>query len=181
MHGNDLVFATFLIFTGAALLATAALYARQSLLVAYIALGALVGPWGLAYIEDLVAIRQIGHVGIIFLLFLLGINLHPNKLVKLLRQTLVVTLTSSLIFAATGYGLGVAFGFAPRAALVVAIAMMFSSTIIGLKLLPTTALHHRHAGEIMISVLLLQDLVAILALLLIQGLGEGTQIGRAHV
>jgi hypothetical protein len=49
-------------------------------------------------------------------------------------------------------------------------AMMFSSTIIGLKLLPTTALHHRHVGEIIISVLLLQDIIAILILLLLEGL-----------
>ena len=43
--------------------------------------------------------------------------------------------------------------------------MMFSSTIIGIKLLPTTILHHQHTGEIMISVLLLQDLLAIFVLL----------------
>jgi Kef-type K+ transport system membrane component KefB len=48
--------------------------------------------------------------------------------------------------------------------------MMFSSTIIGLKLLPTTALHHQHTGEIIISILLLQDLIAIVILLLLQGI-----------
>jgi len=46
---------------------------------------------------------------------------------------------------------------------------MFSSTIIGLKLLPTTMLHHQHIGEIIISILLLQDLIAILILMLVQG------------
>ena len=45
--------------------------------------------------------------------------------------------------------------------------MMFSSTIIGLKFLPTTILHHRHTGELIISVLLLQDLLAIFAALLL--------------
>jgi len=50
--------------------------------------------------------------------------------------------------------------------------MMFSSTIIGLKLLPTTALHHQRLGEIIISILLLQDLVAIALLLGIEGLGD---------
>jgi Kef-type K+ transport system membrane component KefB len=47
--------------------------------------------------------------------------------------------------------------------------MTFSSTIIGLKLLPTTVLHHQRLGEIMISVLLLQDLIAIALLLLLKG------------
>jgi Kef-type K+ transport system membrane component KefB len=50
---------------------------------------------------------------------------------------------------------------------------MFSSTIVGIKLLPTTVLHHRHTGEILISVLLLQDLIAILVLLALQGLETG--------
>jgi Kef-type K+ transport system membrane component KefB len=51
--------------------------------------------------------------------------------------------------------------------------MMFSSTIIGLKLLPTTVLHHQHTGEVMISVLLMQDLIAILVLLLMHGASVG--------
>ena len=50
--------------------------------------------------------------------------------------------------------------------------MMFSSTILGLKLLPTTALHHRHVGELIISILLLQDSIAIFMLLLIEALGR---------
>ena len=50
---------------------------------------------------------------------------------------------------------------------------MFSSTIIGVKLLPTTTLHHAHTGEIVISILLLQDLIAIVTLLLLEGYGRG--------
>lgn len=50
---------------------------------------------------------------------------------------------------------------------------MFSSTIIGLKLLPTTVLHHQRTGEIMISVLLLQDLIAIVILLLLKVQAQG--------
>ena len=58
-------------------------------------------------------------------------------------------------------------------ALLVGAVMMFSSTIIGLKLLPATTLHHKHTGQIIISVLLLQDLIAIVILLLLQGYGKG--------
>ena len=47
--------------------------------------------------------------------------------------------------------------------------MMFSSTIIGIKLLPTTVLHHRHTGEVIISLLLIQDLIAIIVLLVLTG------------
>jgi Kef-type K+ transport system membrane component KefB len=47
------------------------------------------------------------------------------------------------------------------------------STIIGLKLLPTTALHHRHIGELIIFILLLQDIIAIVMLLIVQSVGYG--------
>jgi Kef-type K+ transport system membrane component KefB len=48
---------------------------------------------------------------------------------------------------------------------------MFSSTIIGIKLLPTTVLHHRHIGELMVALLLFQDLLAIILLVVLQNLG----------
>ena len=67
------------------------------------------------------------------------------------------------------------FGFALLEAVVVGIACMFSSTILGIKLLPTTVLHHRHVGEIVISLLLLQDLIAVVTLLLFAGQGGESQ------
>ena len=79
MLHDSILFSIFLIFTGAAVLAAIALYARQSLLVAYILLGGLVGPWGLKLVSDAAIIQQIGHIGIIFLLFLLGLNLSLHN------------------------------------------------------------------------------------------------------
>ena len=52
-------------------------------------------------------------------------------------------------------------------------AATFSSTIVGLKLLPTTMLHHQRTGEVIISILLLQDLLAIVLLLVVQGSAHG--------
>lgn len=172
MNGDSIVFSIFLIFTGAAVLAGLALYARQSMLVAYILLGVLAGPWVFRLVTDATTIQGVGHVGIIFLLYLLGLNLHPQKLLKMLREALMVTILSSLAFAVVGALIALAFGFKTLESLLIGAVMMFSSTIIGLKLLPTTALHHRHAGEIIISVLLLQDVIAILILLLLDGLGR---------
>ena len=165
MHGDSILFTIFLIFTGAAIVAGLALFARQSMLVAYIALGVLVGPWGLGLVEDATTAQGIGEVGIIFLLYLLGLNLHPQKLARMMREATVVTLASCLVFAAAGGAVAFAFGFSLPEVAVIGAASMFSSTIIGLKLLPTTTLHHRHAGEIVISVLLLQDVIAIVILL----------------
>ncbi len=155
----------FLIFSGAAVLATFALYTRQPLLIAYIVLGALVGPYGLAYINDLSLLSDISHIGIIFLLFLLGLDMQPQALVAMLRKATTVALFSSFSFALIGYAISRAFGFPNTESWIVGLAMMFSSTIIGIKLLPTTVLHHKHTGELMIGLLLLQDVIAIFVLL----------------
>lgn len=168
MDEQSIVFTLFLVFTGAALAATLALYARQSLIVGYIFLGVLLGPWGAGLVSDTFLIADMAHVGIIFLLFLLGLNLTPQKLGTLLRQTLVVTFVSSVIFCAAGWMIARAFGFSPFESLLIGAAAMFSSTIVGIKLLPTTVLHHRHMGEVIISVLLLQDLLAIIVMLVVQ-------------
>jgi Kef-type K+ transport system membrane component KefB len=168
-----IVFLLFLVFTGTALVAAGALQARQSLLVAYVVAGVAAGPSALDLIPPSVNVRDVGQVGIIFLLFLLGLNLHPQKLARLFGPAARVTLVGSvLVLGAVGvYMMLVGYGF--EEAMFAGLALGFSSTIIGLKLLPTTALHHRHLGEIIISVLLLQDVIAILLLLGIQALGQG--------
>lgn len=164
---HNLIFSIFLIFAGAAVLSTLALWTRQSLLVAYILLGILLGPWGFKLIPNTTLVHAVSEVGIIFLLFLLGLNLPVRKLVAMLQQAIWVAIVSSVIFMAMGYFVAWLWGFTPGACLIVGAAMMFSSTIIGIKLLPTTVLHHLHTGEVMISILLLQDLIAIVVLLLI--------------
>ena len=175
MTQDPIVYTIFLVFTGAAVLATLALAARQSLLLAYIALGVLFGPSGIGLMEDAAVASDIAHIGIMFLLFLLGLDLHPQDLVQSIRRTTLVTLGSSLIFAAAGLAIGLAAGFSLLESVVLGGAMTFSSTIIGLKLLPTTVLHHQRMGEIIISILLLQDLIAIAMLLLLSGVASGDE------
>ena len=171
-----MIFSLFLIFVGAVIFATSALFARQSLIIGYIILGVVLGPWGLQWVRDTDLIQDISNIGIIFLLFLLGLNLSPNKLFDLLRQTTIVTLFSSAVFALVGGAIALVAGFDVANAVIVGVACMFSSTIIGLKLLPTTVLHHRHTGEVIISVLLLQDLIAIVVLLAFQAVSSEQNI-----
>lgn len=166
---QDIIFTIFLIFTGAAVLATAALFARQALLVVYILLGVLLGPSVLGLVSDPDLIGDIAHIGIIFLLFLMGLELNPHEFLQLMRKTIIVTLASSIVFWCSGTLLAVLFGYTFREALLIGSVMTFSSTIIGLKLLPTTILHHQRTGEIIISILLLQDFIAILLLLIVEG------------
>ncbi|MBN2689925.1 MAG: cation:proton antiporter [Gammaproteobacteria bacterium] len=167
MTHNAIVYAIFLIFAGAAIFSTLALWTKQSLLVAYMVLGVVLGPWGFKLIDNIHVVHKIGDIGIIFLLFLLGLNLHPQDLFNMFKKTFVITLLSSLMFWAAGFFVAYMFNFSMLESFLIGIAMVFSSTIIGLKLLPTTVLHHQHTGELVISILLLQDMLAILALFFI--------------
>ena len=170
---ENLVLVTFLIFFGAAILSTFALYTKQSTLVAYILLGILIGPYGLRFVQNIDIVREIGDVGILFLLFLLGLHLPISKLMHMLKKVASVGLWSSLIFFVIGAAVPYFVGLTTGECLAIGAAMMFSSTIIGIKLLPTTILHHQHTGEVMISVLLFQDIIAIAVLLMVHGASGG--------
>jgi Kef-type K+ transport system membrane component KefB len=165
---QSITYVIFLIFSGTAVLSTLALFTRQSLLVAYIALGFLFGPWGLKLVNSSVMIKQTGDIGIIFLLFLLGLHLQPQNLFHSLRKMSMIALISSISFFLIGYLLSYFLGYNGKESFIIGIACMFSSTIIGIKLLPTTILHHQHTGELVISILLLQDIIAIVVLLGLQ-------------
>lgn len=172
MVDHDLIFSFFIIFTGAFVLATIALYTKQPVIIAYIALGAIVGPFGLSLVEEPELLGEMSHIGIIFLLFLLGLDMQPSSLVSILKKATLVALISCALFFAVGFGIAMAFNHSTMDSLVIGLAMMFSSTIIGLKLLPTTILHHKHVGELMVGLLLIQDLIAILTLIFLGSLGS---------
>ncbi len=176
MHENTIVYSIFLVFTGAAVFATLSLFTRQAMIVGYIVLGILLGPWGVALINDVNLVTDLSKIGIIFLLYLLGLDLLPRRLMTMLGEALKVTLISSAIFAFLGYLIGMIFGYSASESMLIAVVTMFSSTIIGLKLLPTTTLHHKHIGQIIISILLIQDLIAIITLLLLKGYGKGDDL-----
>jgi len=172
MHTESVIFSFFLIFTGAALLATLSLYFRQPLLLAYIVLGAILGPFGLAWVVDTDLLADVSHIGIIFLLFLIGLDMQPSHLLQMLRKGYMVAFISSVAFALLGFLVGYGFGFNMIDSLIIGASTMFSSTIIGIKLLPTTVLHHKQTGELVVGLLLLQDLLAIILLTLLTTLGQ---------
>ncbi len=173
MNIESLIFELSVIIFGAALLGTLFLYARQPIIIAYIAIGILAGPNGLGIIDQTHHIEQMSHFGVILLLFIIGINLQPSRLIKLFRKTALITFSTSIFFGLLALILALLLRFDIHTSLIFGAAMMFSSTVVGLKLIPTTTLHHRRTGEFMTSVLLLQDILAILVILLVTGKKSG--------
>ena len=180
MDYQNIIFEFVLIFAGAAFFATVFLYLKQPVILAYIGFGVIAGPLGLGLIKQPEHIEKLSHVGVILLLYLLGINLKPDRLYHLFSKTAVVTLLTSLVFFVVTTSAALAFGFDFLESIIIGASLMFSSTIVSLKLIPTTALHHRHTGEMMTSVLLMQDVIAIILIVMLSG-GQGENVSMAIV
>jgi Kef-type K+ transport system membrane component KefB len=169
MNLDSIIFELGVIIVGAATLGTLFLYARQPILIAYIAIGFAVGPNGFALIRSTDHIESIAHFGVILLLFLIGLNLQPMKLIRIFRKTALLTFGTSLVFGCVSFLFALLLRFDIHSAVLFGTAMMFSSTVVGLKLVPTNTLHHKRTGEIMTGVLLLQDVLAVLVILFVTG------------
>lgn len=170
---HSVVFTVFIIFTGAAIFSTVALYLRQSLLVAYMLFGVVFGPWGFKTITNIDLVHRVDDIGVIFFMFLLGLHLQPQSLIRMVGKTVLVTVVSSVVFFVVGFLVGYWYDYSLAESFIIGACMMFSSTIASLKLFPFGTSNNQHTGEVMISVLLLQDLIAILVLLGINATTHG--------
>jgi len=160
-----------LIIIACAVLSWVALLLRQPIILAYLAGGLLFGSSGLGLIHDTSILNGISDLGITLLLFLAGIVLHPRRLSELFRQTILLTLINSLVAILICGGFSLLWGFSPTDSLLIGLPLIFSSTILVLKLIPTTALHHKRMGAYCIAILIAQDIIAIALLILIGSRG----------
>ena len=168
----------------AALLAVAAVIAglglrlRQPLIVSFIAVGLLVGPAGLDWVSSADQVDLLSKLGIALLLFVVGLKLDLH----LIRTTGPVALATGLgqvLFTSVfGFLLGLALGLPPVAALYLAVALTFSSTIIIVKLLSDKKEIDSLHGRIAVGFLIVQDLAVVLVMIALTAFGAGTGTGR---
>ncbi|MGZ8217338.1 cation:proton antiporter [Methylomagnum sp.] len=142
-------------------------------IVAYMLVGAVIGPHALGLVKDSENIRLFSDLGVTFLLFELGLEFSLPKLLKLRRPvfglgSLQVTLTMAAL-AGLLYGIG----YPPVPALVAAGALALSSTAIVVRELRRLKLIHRHHAQLAVGVLIFQDIAAVLWLILVPALGAG--------
>ena len=149
------------------------LFARLGLgsVLGYLAAGICIGPWGLGLINNVGDILHFSEIGVVLLLFLIGLELEPRKLWALRRPILgvggsQVLVTAALIFAA-GWWLGARW----QTAVVAALGLALSSTALGLQLFKEKNLLSTPAGQTGFSVLLFQDIAVVPIIALIPLLG----------
>lgn len=161
-----------IVLVSSALLSCLAIVVKQPIIIAYIVSGILIGPWGFGIVKNIEFLEAISHLGITLLLFLAGLCLHPQKLIGLFQKTALVALTNSVVSFLIAFFLALEFNFNLSDSLCIGLALMFSSTILVVKLLPTTRLHHEKMGAVCISILIFEDLLAIAVMAFIHSLSS---------
>lgn len=141
--------------------------------VGYLAAGVVIGPAALKLIGDPTSILHVAEIGVVMLLFLIGLELRVERLIALKR--LVIGLgglqiaLSTAVFALAAYALGAE----PPAALAVGVALAFSGTAMAIQILEERGHLNRTYGEKTFSTLLAQDIAVVPALALVPMLGGG--------
>lgn len=140
---------------------------RQPLILGYILAGLLVGPSFFDLIHSTEVFDAFSGIGIALLLFIIGLGMHVTEF-KQLGKPVFLTATAVLLTVGTlGFTAGSLMGFTRSEALITAFALFFSSTIIIVKILSDKKETNRLHGQIAIGVILLDDIVATLALLFV--------------
>lgn len=172
IHGSPFYELTALIAL-AALVGFIGLQLRQPMIVSFIAVGVLAGPSALGLVQSHDQIKVLAELGIAVLLFLVGLKLDL-KLIRTLGPVALATGLGQVTFTSViGYLIGIALGLGALEAVYVAVALTFSSTIIIVKLLSDKREVDSLHGRIAIGFLIVQDLVVVLAMMVLSAFGLG--------
>jgi Kef-type K+ transport system membrane component KefB len=153
---------------------------RQPLIVGYILTGVLLGPAFLNLVPNSQAFSVFSNIGIALLLFIIGLGLNTAVINRLGKVVLFTSALQMLVTLGVGYVAASLFGLSTTAAVIVGVALMFSSTIIIIKILNDKREQGRLYAQIGIGILLMQDIVASVALVLLAA-GKGGSISTTDI
>ncbi|MDA8006954.1 MAG: monovalent cation:proton antiporter-2 (CPA2) family protein [Gammaproteobacteria bacterium] len=175
MHGSGLLF-NFLVFLSAAVIVVP-LFARIGLgsVLGYLVAGICIGPWGLGLIKNVSDILHFSEIGVVLLLFLIGLELAPRKLWPMRRAIFGIGGMQVLVTAALICAAGMLLGANWRIALIAGLGLALSSTAVALQILREKNLLSGQMGRTAFSILLFQDIAVVPILALVP------LIGGAHL
>jgi len=166
------------IFLAAAVIAVP-LFTRLGLgaVVGYLSAGMLIGPWLLGLVSDVERILHVAELGVVLLLFVIGLELQPSRLWALRRPVFGLGGAQLLVTSLILGGAALLFGLPPVAALIVGLSMSLSSTALALKILAEKKQLTSQYGRASFAILLFQDLAAIPLLAVLPLLAGGMSQG----
>ena len=177
MEGQTLLTAGVIYLVAAVLIVPVAARLGIGAVLGYLVAGIAIGPWGLGFISDVDEILHFSELGVVFLMFIIGLELNPAKLWALRRSIFGVGAAQVIFSAAILGGLLWLTNFSWQAAIIGGIGLAMSSTAMALQLMMDKGMNRSEAGQLGFSVLLFQDIAVIPALALIPLLA-GTDSGH---
>ncbi|KOO02010.1 glutathione-regulated potassium-efflux system protein KefB [Vibrio nereis] len=140
----------------------------------YLLAGVAIGPWGLGLISDVTSILHFAEFGVVLLLFLIGLELNPKKLLQMKGPILGLggaqVVITTLVLASFAYLIGTSW----QTSLVIGMGLALSSTAIALKVIEEQGLEGSEAGQSGFAVLLFQDIAVIPMLAILPVLAGNT-------
>lgn len=175
-HGGDFA-AVALVIAIAALAGLGFLWLRQPPLVGFILAGILLGPTGLGLIENNDSVAFLGEMGVVVLLFFIGMELSIKAFVLSLRQALLVVGGQLVSAAVLAVLIGMLLDVTAREIVILSFVIAISSTVVAMKMLDEMDALRGDAGRIAVGVLIAQDIAVVPMLIFVSSFGgEGFDI-----
>ena len=169
---NRLLLDTAIIFIAGLVFALLAHRIRLSPLLGYLVAGLVIGPFGLGLVRNEANISFLAEVGVVLLMFALGVQLSLRQLLEMRGAVLVAGLGHTLLAILFGFGITVLFGFPPAVGLVMGYAVALCSSVVLVRLLSEEDAFHTAYGRTALGISLLQDLLAVVLISTLPFLGE---------
>ncbi len=146
---------------------------KQPTVLGYLLAGLIVGPftWGGAFVQDAGTVRLLGDLGVIFLLFALGLEFNLRKLRKVGATALVSGTLQVALMIWLGYLVGRAFGLPPLGAIFLGSIVSISSTVIIVKVVGERGQQDQEWAQVVFGILIIEDILAVLMLTLLSAAG----------
>lgn len=144
---------------------------RQPAIVGYIVAGVLLGPTGLGFVENTENVQLLAELGVIMLLFLIGMELNLRSFKAVYKTALGAAALQVAVAFGAFWALGYYLGWTIERTTVIAFAVALSSTAVSIKILEETDDLKTPVGRTTVSTLIAQDLVVIPMLLIVSAFG----------
>ncbi|HEY2022239.1 cation:proton antiporter [Paraburkholderia sp.] len=151
---------------------------KQPVVLGYIAAGVIIGPYTPPFqlIHDQQTIQTLGELGVVFLMFSLGLEFSLRKLFKVGATAIVAALCEIVLMLWIGYEIGSAFGWSPMDSLFLGAILAISSTTIIVKALSDLGLKRERFAQLVFGILIVEDILGIAMLVLLTGIAQTGQL-----
>src|SRR5262245_54978402 len=180
MHSIDLILTITGGLASALLFGFATYRVGLSPIVGYLIAGLLVGPYTPGFVADRHMAEQLAEVGIILLMFGVGLQFHIEELVAVWRVAVPGALAQSIVATLLGMAVAYAFGWPWTVGLVFGIGLAVASTVVLIRVLTDNRDLHTRAGHIAVGWLVVEDLLTVLVLVMMPAVFAQTP-GESHV